>query len=148
MPRTGGPTVWPVEILDLPPGLYAAATTLWTTAGLTRPWNDPEQDLRRAIASPASTVLAAVGDGALHGTVMVGHDGHRGWVYYLAVPEAHRGRGVGRALMRAAEDWVAGRGVPKLQLLVRAENTVALGFYSRLGYEHGDVVMLGRWLEP
>ena len=45
---------------------------------------------------------------------MVGHDGHRGWVYYLAVTAGARRRGLGRELMRASEDWLRARGVPKL----------------------------------
>ncbi|HVE63308.1 MAG TPA: GNAT family acetyltransferase [Mycobacteriales bacterium] len=137
-----------MEILDLPHELYAEAIRLWEDAGLTRPWNDPKQDLQRAVAGPASTVLAAVADGALIGTAMVGHDGHRGWVYYVAVAQADRARGVGRALMGAAESWVVERGIPKLQLMVRADNEAALGFYARLGYEQGDVLMLGRRLDP
>jgi hypothetical protein len=58
---------------------------LWHDSGLTRPRNDPDADLRRAVAGPSSTILAAVDDGGgLLGTAMVGHDGHRGWPYYVA----------------------------------------------------------------
>lgn len=49
-------------------------------------------------------MLGALQDGRLVGTVMVGHDGHRGWVYYLATASEVRGRGYGRALMLAAEE--------------------------------------------
>lgn len=139
-------TVEAMDIDDLPAERFADALRLWADADLTRPWNDAEQDLRRAVAGSGSTVLAAVVEGVLVGTVMVGHDGHRGWVYYLAVAEERRGSGIGRTLMQAAENWVADRGVPKLQLLVRTENEVALDFYTRLGYEQGNVVMLGRRL--
>jgi len=65
-------------------------------------------------------VLAAVGQDALLGTAMVGHDGHRGWVYYLAVAPREQRRGLGRRLMQACEQWVHARGIPKLQLMVRA----------------------------
>ena len=136
-----------MEISDLPLNLYAEALHLWVEAGLTRPWNDPEADLRRAVEGPASTVLAAVSGGVLTGTVMVGHDGHRGWVYYLAVAAAHRGSDVGRTLMRAAEAWVVQRGIPKIQLMVRTENDAAVGFYERIGYLPADVVVLGRRLD-
>ena len=54
-------------------------------AGLTRPWNDPNADIALALATPSSTVLAGRIDGRLVATAMVGSDGHRGWVYYLAV---------------------------------------------------------------
>src|SRR5699024_4888987 len=83
----------------------------------------------------------------LRGTVMVGHEGHRGWVYYLAVDPTRRGRDVGRALMTAAESWLIGRGVPKLNLMVRHDNEAVLSFYDRLGFEVTEVTVLSRWLE-
>ena len=120
------------------------AVALWHATGLTRPWNDPDADLRRALAGPTSTVLAATDDdGTLVGTVMVGHDGHRGWVYYLAVSSDRRRQGLGRRLMAAAERRLAEE-VPKLQLMVRADNADAVGFYARLGYETSDAIVLGR----
>ena len=122
------------------------ATELWQAAGLTRPWNDPAADFDRALSGPASTVLGAFHGAALVGTVMVGHDGHRGWVYYLAVDPEFRGGGVGRVLMVAAEAWLAERGVPKLNLMVRHDNAAALAFYERLGYADGAVTVLGKFL--
>jgi hypothetical protein len=86
---------------------------------------------------------------ALVGTAMVGADGHRGWVYYVAVAPSHQRRGVGRLLLQGAESWLARRDVPKVQLMVRGTNTAARGFYERLGYDDARTVVLGRWLhEP
>jgi ribosomal protein S18 acetylase RimI-like enzyme len=136
-----------VEIVELPEGLHADAVTLWREAGLTRPWNDPDADLRRALSGPSSTVLAACDDGLLLGTAMVGHDGHRGWVYYLAVRSEEQRSGLGRKLMRACEDWVRAAGVPKIQLMVRQSNPGVITFYETLGYEQGEVVVLGRFLD-
>lgn len=122
-----------------------AVVALWEAAGLTRPWNDPSADLRSALETPTSTVLGArLPDGTLVGTVMVGYDGHRGWVYYLAVDEAQRGAGLGRALMVAAEAWLVSQGAPKVQLMVRATNSAVIGFYAALGYTDQDCVVLGR----
>ncbi|WP_395942385.1 GNAT family N-acetyltransferase, partial [Brevundimonas aurantiaca] len=81
------------------------------------------------------------------GTIMVGFDGHRGWVYYLAVDPGRRRRGLGRSLMAAAEDWLMVRGAPKLQLMVRSDNEAAMGFYQRLGLERQEVIVLGRRLD-
>ena len=53
---------------------------------------------------------------------MTGFDGHRGWVYYLAVAPDRRGQGTGSALMAAAEGWLRERGLPKIQLMVRGDN--------------------------
>ena len=133
--------------MPLPDDLRPAAVRLWHDCGLTRPWNDPEQDLARALLGPSSTVLACVdADGLLAGTVMVGSDGHRGWLYYLAVGPAYRGHGLGRLLVRAAERWLVERNVPKVQLMVRHGSEPVLGFYQRLGYEPAEAVVLGRRL--
>ncbi|WP_294054033.1 GNAT family acetyltransferase [Sphingomonas sp.] len=124
-----------------------AVVALWEACGLTRPWNDPRADFALALGGPASAVLVARGEGgALAGSVMTGFDGHRGWVYYLAVADAARRRGLGRALMAAAEAWLRERGAPKLQLMVREDNEAALGFYEALGLERQKVVTLGRFL--
>ena len=119
-----------------------AATTLWQSAGLTRPWNDPEADARRALAAPSATIFAARIAGELVGTVMTGHDGHRGWVYYLAVASDHQRHGIARQLMAAAENWCAAQGMPRLNLMVRAGNDRVIGFHHRLGYRTSDVVVL------
>lgn len=124
-----------------------AVVALWRACELTRPWNDPDADFALAMAGESSTVLVARGDTGMAGSVMVGFDGHRGWVYYLAVaPDARRG-GLGRALMMAAEQWLRARGCPKLQLMVRDTNAEALDFYAALGLERQPVVTLGRFLK-
>ena len=124
-----------------------AAVKIWDEAGLLRPWNDPRQDIRLALDSPASTVLAGHLDGILAATAMVGFDGHRGWVYYVAVDPRFKRRGFGAAMMAAAEAWLKARGAPKLELLVRAENFTVVGFYEALGYKKSDVVVMQRVLE-
>ncbi|ATY34100.1 GNAT family acetyltransferase [Sphingomonas psychrotolerans] len=124
-----------------------AVVALWRACDLTRPWNDPDRDFALALGGASSVVLVARGAEGLEGSVMAGFDGHRGWVYYLAVCPDCRGAGLGRALMAAAEDWLRARGAPKLQLMVRADNHAALGFYEKLGLEWQQVVTLGRFLE-
>lgn len=83
-----------------------------------------------------STVLACLREGQLLATAMVGHDGHRAWVYYLAVRQDERKHGLGRMLMRSCEEWAAARAIPKLQLMVRTGNEDVLAFYARLDYPH------------
>jgi ribosomal protein S18 acetylase RimI-like enzyme len=122
------------------------AIALWHATELTRPWNDPAEDFDRAVASPESTVLGGFEKERMVATVMVGHDGHRGWVYYLAVDQRVRGRGLGSQMMSDAEAWLRGSGTPKLNLMVRTSNAAALRFYERLGYEDDDVTVLSRWL--
>lgn len=135
-----------VEIGDLTEAEIEAAVALWEEAGLIRPWNDPRADIRLALAGPTSTVLVSRAGVRLAATVMVGWDGHRGWIYYLAVARDFRRLGVGTRMVKAAEEWLRARGAPKLQLLVRAENAAVLGFYESLGYRRSDAIMLQRAL--
>ncbi|MBX3493987.1 MAG: GNAT family acetyltransferase [Parvibaculum sp.] len=123
-----------------------ALAALWAACGLTRPWNDPAQDFAFALAGPASTVLVIEREGRIVASAMVGHDGHRGAVYYVASDPALRGQGLGRAIMAAAEDWLAERGVWKLNLMVRRGNEGALGFYAALGYGEEAVSVLSKRL--
>lgn len=125
-----------------------AAVELWDEAGLTRPWNDPRADFLRAVQGPGSAVIGALdAAGTIVATAMVGLDGHRGWVYYLAVAASHRGQGLAGTLMRVCEDWVRDRGIPKIQLMVRSDNLDAVALYEHLGYAVSDVVVLGRRLD-
>jgi ribosomal protein S18 acetylase RimI-like enzyme len=133
-------------IVNAAPDDATDVIALWQACGLTRPWNDPQSDFDRALASAQSTILVLREDSGIIGSVMVGDDGHRGWVYYLAVHPDRQHGGMGRALMEAAEAWLHQRGCPKLQFMVRTSNDVALGFYERLGFEPQEVVTLGRFL--
>ncbi|HEV2529444.1 MAG TPA: GNAT family acetyltransferase [Thermomicrobiales bacterium] len=110
----------------------AAVTALWHRTGLTRPYNDPDADFDRARCGPASDVLVGERAGAVVASVMVGHDGHRGWLYYVAVDPRVQSDGLGRRMVAAGEDWLRSRNIPKVQLLVRATNGGVLAFYDRL----------------
>jgi ribosomal protein S18 acetylase RimI-like enzyme len=121
---------------------------LWRASNLTRPWNDPESDFDLAIGHANARVLVARSSDTLVGAVMTGHDGHRGALYYLGVDPRWRRRGIGVALVRAAEDWCRGEGVPKLNLLVRRENAGVVAFYAALGYRENDSVSLYRNTDP
>ncbi len=133
-----------MHIQTLTEPFYADAIALWHETGLTRPWNDAAADLRRALEGADSTVLGALDGETLTATAMVGHDGHRGWVYYLAVAPALQKQGLGRKMMAACEDWVRSQRIPKIQLMVRADNSAAAGFYQSLGYTDAEVLVLGK----
>jgi ribosomal protein S18 acetylase RimI-like enzyme len=138
----------PVELGELTAAEVEAAATLWLETGLVRPWNDPHADARRALAAATATIIAARDAGRLVGTAMTGHDGHRGWVYYLAVAADRRRHGIARRLMAAAEAWCAVAGMPRLNLMVRADSDAVLGFYDALGYRRSDVAVLQKDLLP
>ena len=138
------PALAVAEIVD---NDIAAVIALWQACGLTRPWNDPASDIALARRGPSSTLLIGRDGGAIVATVMVGHDGHRGWVYYVATDPDRRGQGFGRAIMNAAEDWLRAAGIAKLQLLVRRDNARAGAFYQSIGYAEAHTIVFAKWLD-
>ena len=124
-----------------------AVVTLWQRCGLVRPWNDPAADIALARSGGNSDVLVGRADAAIAATVLVGHDGHRGWVYYVAVDPDHQRKHFGRAIMQAAEDWLREKGIEKLQLLVRGDNTQVASFYESLGFGEQKRVIYAKWLD-
>lgn len=121
-----------------------AVVALWERAGLTRPWNDPRKDIERKLAVQPELFLVALDGSGLVGSVMAGYDGHRGWLYYLA--SARHGEGIGRGLVVEAERRLEAMGCPKVQLMVRPDNTGAHGFYEALGYEPFEIWATGKRL--
>jgi ribosomal protein S18 acetylase RimI-like enzyme len=119
---------------------------LWHACGLTRPWNDPAKDIARKLTVQPELFLVGTIDEVLVATAMVGYDGHRGWINYLAVDPAHRRHGHARTLMAEAERLLAERGCPKLNLQVRAGNDAMIAFYAALGYGPDGAVSLGKRL--
>lgn len=112
-----------------------AVIALWHEAGLlVNPLNDPVADIRFCRESGHGDILVHDVDGEIDAVAMVGHEGHRGWVYYVATAPDKRGQGLGRLIMHAAERWLRDKGAPKVQLIVRSTNTQVIGFYQRLGY--------------
>ena len=125
----------------------ADVVALWRRAGLVRDWNDPSGDIALARRESNSTVLLGRDGDAVVTTVLVGHDGHRGWVYYVTVDPDHRYKAYGRAIMTAAEDWLRARGIRKLQLMVRGDNLQVRAFYESLGYYDQERVTFAKWLD-
>ncbi len=125
------------------PGVIA----LWRRCGLVRPWNDPEADIRLARAGNNADVLVGRDGDSIVASVLVGHDGHRGWVYYVSVDPDHQRRDFGRAIMTSAEDWLRARGIEKLQLMVRGDNTQVKAFYESIGFGEQERIIYAKWLD-
>ena len=129
-------------------GEEKAVAELWRTCGLVRTWNDPLRDIASARANASSEVLvAATAEGGVAGSVMAGYEGHRGWVYYVAVAPEHRSKGLGERLMRHAEAWLARAGAPKVMLMIREENEAVRRFYEGLGYGVEKRMVMSRWTD-
>ena len=119
---------------------------LWQACGLTRPWNDPHKDIERKLQQEPELFIVAERDGLLLGSVMAGYDGHRGWLYAVAVDPGLRGRGIGRALVEHACAALAARGCGKVNLQIRDGNEAVAAFYETLSFEREARISLGRVL--
>ena len=125
----------------------AEVTQLWGDCGLTRPWNNSESDFDFAINGPSSTVIVRLLDGRIVASTMVGHDGHRGVVYYVSVHPDQQRQNLGARLMAEAELWLKSRAVPKINLIVRGGNDQAISFYEALGYHVEPNTQMGKRLD-
>ena len=128
-------------------GDLAAVRALWEACGLTVPWNDPARDIAFCQASADAEVFVGKEEDRLVATVMTGHDGHRGWLYYVAVDPALQGRGLGRRMVDHAESWLCRLGVPKVNLMIREDNEAVARFYDALGYAREPRVVMSRFLK-
>ena len=120
---------------------------LWERCGLTRPWNDPRRDIERKLTVQRELFLVGVEHAeAVVATAMAGFDGHRGWVYYVAVEPDRRGEGFGRQLMAQVERSLEAMGCPKANVQVRTGNERVRAFYERLGYTVDEAFGMGKRL--
>ena len=123
-----------------------AVIELWDRCGLTVAWNDPDRDIDRKLEDSPDLFFVAVENDRLVGTCMAGYDGHRGWIYYLAVHPDGRQRGIARGLVHHAEQTLTEIGCPKINLMVRDTNKPVQAFYRKLGYRKDTVTVLSRRL--
>jgi ribosomal protein S18 acetylase RimI-like enzyme len=125
----------------------ADVIALWEAVfGYPAAHNDPATVIRQKLAVQRDLFFVATLDDRLVGTIMGGYDGHRGWIYLLAVGPEVRRRGIGTALMRHVERELAGRGCPKVNLQVLASNAATVAFYEKLGYSVEERVSMGKLL--
>ncbi|QEX22455.1 hypothetical protein FRZ61_23860 [Hypericibacter adhaerens] len=127
---------------------FDAVAALWTACGLDHAPNDPSIDIPILRASKHGELFLAFEGGLLLGSIMIGHDGHRAWIYRLAVRPDRRHQKIGRALVHHAEGWAALRGLRKVQLMIRETNPDVQAFYAKLGYEVTPRTVMARWIEP
>jgi ribosomal protein S18 acetylase RimI-like enzyme len=126
----------------------AQVVALWWACNLVTSYNDPSHDFLFALRKKSSDILVGLDETqSIIGSVMVGHDGHRGWIYYVAADPARRQQGIGRRMVEAAEQWLKDQSVVKVMLLVRETNMQVVEFYKRLGFEAIPRVIMQKWLE-
>jgi ribosomal protein S18 acetylase RimI-like enzyme len=139
--------VFTLSIRSASAGDEENVVALWRTCGLETSYNDLTQDFRFARAKPNSDILVGVSpEGKIVGSVMVGHDGHRGWIYYVAAAPDRRLQGIGKQMVAAGEEWLRDRKVVKVMLLVRDTNMQVVDFYNHIGFEAIPRVVMQKWL--
>ncbi|MXW53966.1 MAG: GNAT family acetyltransferase [Gammaproteobacteria bacterium] len=140
-----GESRW-LEIRSFEAADQADVVGLWHECDLVVPWNDPVKDIQRKLRVQGELFLVGLLNGRMVATVMSGYEGHRGWINYLAVTPEHRGQGIGRCMMDAAEVRLRDLGCPKINLQVRRSNTQAVDFYRSLGFIEDESISLGKRL--
>ena len=131
---------------------YENVVALWDECGLLRPWNDPAEDIALCRRTASSELWVGVfGENEsptmVVATIMTGSDGHRGWLYYLAVDQKFQRNGFARTMVRYAEYWLAGQGIRKVELMIRDDTKPVRTFYERVGYQTEPRIVMSRWLK-
>ena len=123
---------------------FAAVEALWNALfPASAPYHAPAWSIRSMVATAPDLFFVAELDGEVVGTVLAGWDGHRGWIYSLGVRQDQERRGIGSALLDHAVAALRERGCPKVNLQVRGDNRVVVGFYERRGWKVEDRVSMG-----
>lgn len=118
---------------------------LWREAFPDDPsWNRAETAIPAKLSVQPELLLVATSEGHVIGSAMAGYDGHRGWLYAIAVLQSHQRQGIGRMLVREAERRLATLGCGKINLQVRTSNQRVAEFYTRLGYAVEERVSMGK----
>jgi ribosomal protein S18 acetylase RimI-like enzyme len=135
------------KIVKYSPQFQDAVVDLWRKCNLVVPQNDPVEDIKKKIDFQPDLFFIGLLDGEVIGSIMVGYEGHRGWMNYLAITPEFQRRGYGRKLVQKAVDELKKIGCLKLNLQVRRSNTSVIDFYKHLGFKEDDVVSLGKRLK-
>ena len=120
---------------------------LWHETGLYHPDNNPYDEIKRKMKDSPNFFLVAVSEHHIIGTIMIGYEGHRGWINYLGVKPSHQHKNVGRNLLHTAEELLQNMGCIKINLQIRQTNRSVIYFYKSLGYSIENVISMGKRID-
>ena len=121
---------------------------LWKKCNLIKSWNDPNKDIDRKLKVNDSLFLIVEFNKVIIGSAMIGYDGHRGSLYYLAVDPKHQRKGVGKMLMKEIEKRLIEVGCPKINIFIRNSKIEVKAFYQSIDYEEQNCLVYGKRLIP
>jgi ribosomal protein S18 acetylase RimI-like enzyme len=119
---------------------------LWGKCNLLTSTNNPKIDIERKCQENIDLFFVGEFEDKVVATCMAGFDGHRGWIYYLAVQPEFQGKGYGKLIVKHAEDSLKIRGCPKIDLMVRNTNQKVIEFYQKIGFSQEPVIVMGKRL--
>jgi len=131
------------DVVRYDPKFQDAVVDLWKMCNLVVPQNDPVEDIQRKVEFQPELFFIALLDGKVVGSIMVGYEGHRGWINYLAVLPEYQRKGYGTRLVERGIAELRGLGCLKVNLQVRRSNASVISFYRKLGFKEDDVISLG-----
>ena len=136
-----------VEISTYESKFQDAVVDLWKTCNLITPQNDPVEDIRKKTSFQPELFFVGLLEGKVIGSIMVGYEGHRGWMNYMAVNPKYQRQGYGRKLVQKAIAELKKIGCVKINLQVRRSNTSVIDFYKHLEFQEDDVISLAMRLK-
>jgi ribosomal protein S18 acetylase RimI-like enzyme len=128
------------------PGDATEVIDLWGECGLIVPWNNPQTDIDRKIADSPHLFFVGELENELVASCMAGYDGHRGWIYFMAVRNSLQRMGLATRLVNHVEEELIQLGCPKVELMVRKTNDRVISFYKSIGFDPDPVIVLSKRL--
>jgi ribosomal protein S18 acetylase RimI-like enzyme len=111
-----------------------------------KPHNNPETAINIKVKHNDNLFFVAEKDNQIIGTILVGFDGHRGWIYSLAVLQKFRSKGIGKSLVEKAVEELKKLGCLKVNLQINGDNATVLDFYKKSGFSIEDRISMGKTL--
>ena len=136
-----------LEIKSYQPSYATDLINLWKECNMVAPNSNPQRDIYTKLSFQPNMLYVGLIDGKLVASVMIGYEGHRGWINFLVVKPEFQRKGIGRRMMGFAEEVLVQLGCPKIKLQVITSNKSAIAFYDIIGFEVDDVISLGKRLK-